>query len=372
MDGLRVAIVHERFTEFAGSEAVVGELFNTWPNATVFAPIVAPAGVRAPLGTVEDTWLSRAYAISGGRTHSPLLPLIPRAMRRLPLRERFDAVVISHHSFATQAVFATDAPVIAYVHSPSKWAWDLDYSTQETRGRAGMVAFRTLGVLARRTELRAAPRLAHVVTSSTAMAEAVRRSWNMDSTIISPPARIEMFTPAEDGTKDDFFLFAGRLVPYKRPDLAIRAAQLAGVRLVIVGDGRSRSDLEAMAGDETQFVGVKRDYELADLYRRARAVLMPGIEDFGIIPVEAMACGTPVLAVARGGALDTVLPGRTGELIHYGSDDAVVRSLAEAMSAFDSRKFDPAVLRRHAESFAASEFRRKMADVVADVVNRRP
>ena len=142
MRPLRVAIVHERFTEFAGSEAVVAELLNTWPDATVFAPIVSPAGVRPPLGTIEDTWLSRAYALTGGRTHSPLLPFVPRAMRHLPLRGRFDVVIVSHHSFATQVVFATDAPVVAYVHSPSKWAWDDDYSTQETRGPVGMAAFR--------------------------------------------------------------------------------------------------------------------------------------------------------------------------------------------------------------------------------------
>jgi glycosyltransferase involved in cell wall biosynthesis len=284
------------------------------------------------------------------------------------LKGRYDVVIVSHHSFATQAVFATDAPVIAYVHSPTKWAWDNDYLSQETRGRVGRLAVRGIGALAKRDELRAAPKLARVVAASNAVADAVSASWGLNSTVINPPVRIEMFTPSSDRRRGDFFLFAGRLVPYKRADLAIRAARQAGVKLVVIGDGRSRPELTEISGPETTFLGVKRDYELAHWYRQARAVLMPGIEDFGIIPVEAMACGTPVLAVSRGGALDTVLPGVTGELIEFGSDEQVVRAFAQSMSDFSSTKYDKDALRAHAESFAPGVFRSRMAKVVKSVL----
>ncbi|MFI6169341.1 glycosyltransferase [Nocardia sp. NPDC051052] len=365
----RIAIVHERFTEFGGSEAVVGELSETWSGSEVFAPIVDPAGVRPPLSTVHDTWLSRAYAASGRRSHAPLLPFVPRALRRLPLRDRFDAVVVSHHAFATQASFATDAPVIAYVHSPARWAWDRDFRAQEAGGRAGQLALGALGRLARRGELRAAPRLSHVVANSRAVAARVNDWWGLPATVTYPPVRIDRFTPEPTIPREDFFLFAGRLVPYKRPDLAVLAAQRAGCRLVILGDGRFRAHVQSLAGPETTFLGATSHDVLQDTYRRCRALLMPGVEDFGIVPVEAMACGTPVLAIDQGGALDTVEPGSTGEHIPHGADEAVVDRLAEAMLDFDPAAYNPATIRAHAETFSSAAFRAQMAATVAQFLH---
>ncbi|MFG1798128.1 glycosyltransferase [Nocardia sp. NPDC049149] len=361
----RIAIVHERFTEFGGSEAVVGELAETWENTEVFAPIVDPEGVRPPLGTVHDTWLSRAYTATGRRSHAPLLPFVPRALRKLPLADRFDAVLVSHHAFATQAAFATDAPVVAYVHSPARWAWDKDFRAQEAGGRAGQLALTALGWLARRFELRAAPRLSHVIANSRAVAERIGDWWGLPATVIYPPVGIDRFTPDPAVSRDDFFLFAGRLVPYKRPDLAIRAAQRAGRRLVVLGDGRFRAHLETIAGPETTFLGATSHEVLLDTYRRCRALLMPGVEDFGIVPVEAMACGTPVLAVDRGGSLDTVVPGATGEHVPFGSDEAVIEALAAAMGRFTPAAFDASTIRAHAETFSAKAFRTQIAATVA-------
>ncbi|MEU4811609.1 glycosyltransferase [Nocardia fluminea] len=365
----RVAIVHERFTEFGGSEAVVGEFVETWPDAEVFAPIVAPGGVREPVRTVHDTWLSTAHAYTGGR-HAPLLPLVPRALRRMPLRD-FDVVVISHHAFATQAALATDAPVVAYVHSPARWAWDREFRAQEAGGRVGQLALGALGGLARRGELRAAPRLTHVIANSHAVAERVTEWWGLPATVVNPPVQVGRFTPDPAVEREDFFLCAGRLVPYKRADLAIRAAQRAGVRLVVLGEGRFRAQLDEIAGAETTFLGATSGELLQDMYRRCRALLMPGIEDFGIVPVEAMACGTPVLAVGAGGALDTVRPGVTGEYVPAGSDADVVAALAELMREFRSASYDPAKIREHAATFAPEVFRTRIAGTVDDVVAGR-
>ncbi|MBF6176272.1 glycosyltransferase [Nocardia blacklockiae] len=406
----RLAIVHERFTEYGGSEAVVAELLRIWPTADVFAPIVTPscaAEVRAAAHSPGDrgsrsagspdgrqgpsvtaphrvaaahladsvdamqhnrfhgTWLSRAHALTGERSHAPLLPLVPRALRRLPLRGRYDAVLVSHHAFATQAALATDAPVIAYVHSPARWAWDPAFRARETGGGAGRFALGALGLLARRGELRAAPRLSHVIANSRAVAERVQEWWGLDSTVVYPPVRVDRFAPDPTVAREDFFLFAGRLVPYKRPDLAIRAAQRAGVRLVVLGGGRYRAQLEALAGPETTFLGAAPDDVLIDMYRRCRALLMPGIEDFGIVPVEAMACGTPVLAVGAGGALDTVIPGVSGAHLAPGEDTAVVTRFADAMREFDSATYDPDTIRARALSFSPAAFRTRIAGVVA-------
>ncbi|GAB4586816.1 glycosyltransferase [Nocardia sp. IFM 10818] len=464
MNPPRIALVHERFTEYGGSEAVVAEFLKTWPGAQVFAPIadsdctrvlfaaatraeaahndhacrpnglgvadaIGPrpgipsagrqpeldatereAGVHDPgraevddanqpathdignqagafdiggrpggsdsdrraagRGTAEaervhDTWLSRAYAATGRRSHAPLLPFVPRALRSLPLNEDFDAVVVSHHAFATQAALATTAPVIAYVHSPARWAWDSGFRAREAGGRAGQFALTALGALARRSELRAASRLTHVVANSQAVADRVRDWWGLPASVVNPPVRVDRFSPDPAVAREDFFLFAGRLVPYKRPDLAIRAAQQAGVRLVILGDGRYRRQLEPLAGPETTFLGAASDEVLLDMYRRCRALLMPGVEDFGIVPVEAMACGTPVLAVGEGGALDTVIPGLSGDHIPHGPDEAVVTGFARVMRDFDPAAYDSDAIRRHAITFAPEEFRSRIAELVS-------
>ncbi|MGW0182144.1 glycosyltransferase [Nocardia sp. NPDC003345] len=370
-----VAIVHERFTEYGGSEAVVGELARIWPRARVFAPIVdptaAPAHAHPPWDTVSGGPLSRIHAATGRRSHAPLLPFVPRALRGLPLRDRYDAVVISHHAFATQAALATDAPVIAYVHSPARWAWEPEFRAREAGGAAGRAALAALGVLARRGETTAAPHLTAVVANSRAVADRIRERWNLPAAVVHPPVRLDRFSLDPAVAREDFLLFAGRLVPYKRPDLAIRAAQRAGCRLVVVGDGRYRARLEAMAGPETTFLGAAPDEVLVDMYRRCRALLMPGVEDFGIVPVEAMACGAPVLAVGAGGALDTVLPGRTGALIAPGTDEAVVDGFAAALrDPAGAGLLPPAPIRRHAETFGPEMFRARMAEIVGAAMGR--
>ncbi|MFI1914078.1 glycosyltransferase [Nocardia sp. NPDC020380] len=377
MTASRIAIVHERFTEYGGSEAVIAEFMKTWPGAPVFAPIVEEdctrslfAAVRdgspaAEVAPVRDTWLSRAHIASGRRSHAPLLPFVPRALRGLPLRGEYDAVVISHHAFATQAALATDAPVIAYVHSPARWAWDKEFRQREAGGRAGQLALTALGQLARRSELRAAPRLTHVVANSQAVAKRVQDWWGLPASVVNPPVRVERFTPDPAVEREDFFLLAGRLVPYKRPDLAIAAARRAGVRLIVLGDGRFRKQLESLAGPETTFLGAASDEVLLDMYRRCRALLMPGIEDFGIVPVEAMACGAPVLAVGAGGALDTVIPGISGEHVTPGGDEAVIAGFARIMREFDPAAYPRETIRKHAIGFSPEVFRSRIADIVS-------
>lgn len=366
-DGPRLALVHERFTEYAGSERVVEQLAALWPRARVHAPVVVPASIPEPLRSrLEPGPLDRLVR-GGGYAH--LLPALPLAVRRLDVRDA-DVVVASHHAFASQVVHATDAPVVAYVHSPARWVWEPSMRRGELGGPLGAAALSAFATAFRGSDRRAAGRLHTIVANSSAVAARVHRWWGRAAEVVPPPVDVATCTPDLSVAREDFFLLAGRLVPYKRPDLAVLAARQAGVRLVVAGDGRARPACQALAGPGTTFLGRVTDAQLRDLYRRCAALLLPGVEDFGIVPVEAQACGAPVLAVAAGGALDTVIPGRTGTLVPSQDlpDGDAVALWAEALTSFRSADFDADELRRHAEGFAPEVFRARMAEVLARTV----
>lgn len=366
----RLTIVHERFTELGGAEQVVGVLAQLWPDAEVFTTVVdssaLPPGLD-PSRVRPHPRLQRAWRRTG--SYVPLLPLLPEALRRVPL-EGVDVVVLSHHAFALHAANAagSDTLVAAYVHTPARWIWDPAYRHWEGLGGLGSAALGAFAYTARPRERRAARRPDLLMANSRFVAERVSRWWGRSAQVVAPPVEVDepASVPRPGGRRatawdgEAPFVYAGRLVPYKRPELAVRAARLAGVRLCVVGEGRHRSAVEAAADDSVELVGRAPRSELLRRLRDARALVFPGIEDFGIVPVEAQALGTPVLAVGAGGVLDAVVPGRTGELVPPGSDDEVVEALAAAMAHFDRSRYDPAELRANAARFSRRAFARRV------------
>lgn len=352
---MRIAIVHERFTELGGSEKVVEQLHQIWPDAPVFCAVmnqdVLPQGLRD--ADIRPSRLQRWYR---GGSYAHLLPLLPGAFARLDLGG-FDLVVTSHHAFANRVRPAADIPVISYTHTPARWIWDPRTRRDEPVGAIGRAALRAFAATQRRPDRAAAQRLRDVIANSTAVAGRVQRSWGRGAHVVPPPVDVERFTPSST-TREDFFLWAGRLVPYKAPVVAVEAARRAGARLVVAGDGRMREAVERTAGPGVELLGPVTDATLLDLYRRCRAFLMPGEEDFGITPVEAQACGAPVIALGAGGALDTVVDGVTGVLYPPGDDP--VTALAARLRDFDASAYDAAAIRRHAEQFAPERFRREI------------
>lgn len=365
----RIAVVHERFTEVAGSEHVVEQLAMQWPDAKVYASIARPSGIPRGLPTPPTTtWLENLYRAMREKSYAPLMPLMPAAFRNLPIGP-VDAVIASHHAFATQAAFATDAPVIAYVHSPARWAWDPSLRAGEGGGAVGAAILTALAAIARRCEISAAGRMRTVVANSTAVADRISQWWGRDdAVVVHPPVDTDGFTPDPSVAREDYFLLAGRLVPYKRPDLAVKAAAAADVPLVVAGDGRAMKECRELAGPRTTFLGRVSHEELLRLHRSARALLMPGIEDFGIVPVESMATGTPVIALGAGGAIDTVVPQVSGLHVEPGDDETVTDGFVTAMRSFDPGAFDRDKIREWAESFSRADFRRRMQEVVTDAL----
>jgi glycosyltransferase involved in cell wall biosynthesis len=359
MDGHRLAIVHERFTELGGSERVVAALRSIWPDAAVFAAIADPQ-VTAALGggPVNTSPLQALYG--GGSRYAHLLPLLPAAMASLDLRD-FDVVITSHHAFANRARPPAGAIMVSYIHTPARWIWDARLRGHEAAGRVGAAALAAFAISQRGADRRAAQRPQTVVANSRHVAERVRRWWGRRASVIAPPVDTDFFTPASGG-RQPFFLLAGRLVPYKRPEVAVAAATRAGVRLVVAGEGRARRQCEEVAGRGVEFLGTVDNETLRHLMRTTQALVHPGEEDFGITAVEAQACGTPVIARAVGGVLDTVVDGVTGVLYPAGTDE--VGELASALARFDGHPFTASAIRCHAEQFSLPRFQRAFSELV--------
>lgn len=371
----QVAIAHERWTDVAGSEHVIRQLAGTWPGSSVHVPFARPHLIPDDLrGRFHTGPLQRLYDATRQRTYAPLLPLVPSALPRGSLRTvEMDALVVSHHAFALAAVAAAehaDVPSVAYVHSPVRWAWDHRFREDESRGRLGAAALALLAARARTNERRWAPRVTRIVANSTAVAQRVEQYWQRAATVVHPPVDTDYFRPDPAVGKGDYFISVGRLVPYKQVPLAVAAAVEAGVRLVVVGEGRDMDRARALAGPGVEFRGKLPRGQMRDLVRGARALLMPGEEDFGIVPVEAMASGTPVIALNRGGALDTVRPGLSGELVPGDSREEIIANLAEALRTFDDSRYRRVELVEWAAGFSEGTFRRRMAEVVDEELGR--
>jgi glycosyltransferase involved in cell wall biosynthesis len=365
----RVTIVHERFTEVGGSELVVRELARLFPGSQVVAPLVHSAGV--PDGLQEHIRghvpLRRLYR--GGGTYAHLLPLLPMAMRSLDLSDT-DLVITSHHAFAHRVRPPAGTPVLSYTHTPARWLWEPSMRAGEAGGALGGALLSAFAATQTRPDRAAAQRVDHLLVNSTTVQDRVRRWWGLQSTVVHPPVDTEFFSPGSEVPREDFLLLAGRLVPYKRPEVAVDVAAALDLPLVVAGDGRSRPGLEARAGRRTTFLGRVTDDELRDLYRRCRALLFPGEEDFGMVPVEAQACGAPVIALDRGGACDSVLHSVSGLL--YPMDARGGRDgLAAVLARLDDVCFDAGRVRSNAERFGRHVFRDKVVEAAAALLSER-
>ena len=350
-----VAIVHEKFTIDAGSERVVEQMLRIWPNAPIFCGVCDRTTLSPALAAADirpDAMLQKLYR--GGDNYAHLLALLPYAASRRHFNE-YDLVVTSHHQFANR-VHST-AAVVSYTHTPARWIWDPATRVDEIGGIVGRAVLSAFARSQRRSDRAAAQRLHAIAANSTVVAQRIRRWWGRDSTVIAPPVDTEFFTQCDSTPREDFFLLAGRLVPYKRPEVAVAAAVKAGVRLVVLGDGRARRACEAAAAANSaiEFVGAVDNTTLRDYYRRCRALLYPGREDFGIMPVEAQACGAPVLAVGVGGVCDTVVHETTGVL--YPETPDPVDQLAMVLRNFESETFDSTAIATRAQRFNPQRFR---------------
>ncbi len=352
----KVALVASWLNQYGGAERVLEAAHDLFPDAPVFTSTYWPAAMPAAYRTwdIRVSYLDR-IPIANQRL---LLPLYPSAFESLDLRG-YDTLLSITSAFAHGVRVPTGASHICYCLTPARFLWSYDeYVERERIGRLPRTALPLFVDRLRRWDRRAADRVTAFVSISTQVRERIAKYYQRDSTIVYPPVEVERFHVCD--THDDYFLILSRLVPYKRIDLAVQAFNQLGLPLVIAGDGRDRARLQEMAKANVKFLGRVSDDDSRDLLARCRAFLFPGEEDFGITPLEANACGRPVIAFAGGGALDSMIEGVTGEFFRA----PTAQALTDVVRAFDDKKYDSQTIRKHAEKFGTVVFKDKVLNIV--------
>jgi glycosyltransferase involved in cell wall biosynthesis len=356
---MRVAIVHYWLVNMRGGERVIEALLELYPDADLFTNIYAPAELspRITARRVVTTFVDRLPGAR--RAMAWFLPLMPLALEQLDLSE-YDLVISSESGPAKGIVTRPDALHVCYCHSPMRYVWDL---FPLYRARAGFLARRLMPLAVHYLRLwdqASARRPNIVIANSSHTKRRVAAFWHRDAEIIHPPVETGRFRRAS--ARGDYFLCLGQLEPYKRVDIAIDACESLGVPLVVIGEGTEMRALKRRARSFTRFLGRQPDDVVDRHLAECRALLFPGEEDFGIVPVEAMSAGRPVIAYGHGGALDSVRDGETGILFTEqspkGMADAIQRFVATEAS------FDPARIVAHASRFDRRVFQEKFDAMV--------
>jgi glycosyltransferase involved in cell wall biosynthesis len=373
----RIAIVHDWIVSMRGGERVLESLCRLYPRAPVFTlryerRAVSPTIAAHDIRTAFTDPLAR-YLPLGAAGFRMLLPLFPKAIESLPLAE-FDLIISSSHAVAKGAVAAPGALHLSYVHSPMRYIWEAadDYAPAVPGGLLGRAAFAALSRRLRRWDVASTKRVHAMVANSVYTQARIRRVYGRDSQVIEPPVDAARFArvpdPAPPITGEGIYLCVSALVPYKRVELAVRAFSRLGQpgpsgkrrRLVVVGDGPERARLTGLAGPNVELRGRVDDDELLALYAACRAVVHPALDDFGIVPVEALAAGRPVVAFAAGGSLDSVRDGETGVLFAEPTPEA----LWAAVDRLEHLTFEPARLRATAQRFDRTTFEQRFSAFV--------
>ena len=347
----KVAVVHEWLASCAGSEKVIQQILNIYPNADLYSLVdFLPAHQRAFIQEKSVTTSFIQQLPFAKRSFRSYLPLMPLAVEQFDL-SAYDLIISSNHAVAKGVITRPDQLHICYVHTPLRYGWEFQHQyLHHARLSKGPKSWLIRAILhyLRLWDVMSANRVDYYVANSRYVAKRIEKTYRRRAHVIYPPVDTQRFVA--DAKRDDFYLTVSRFVPYKRVDLAIDAFNQLGLPLVVIGDGSSRLALEQTAKDNIQFLGWQPDNVVEDYMQRCRGFIFPSEEDFGITPVEAQAAGAPVIAYAKGGQAETVVHGKTGLLFL----DQTVESLIESVRQLHSSEilFDHKTLRAQAERFA--------------------
>ena len=362
----KIALAHHWFFHMSGGERVCEAIYEILGNPDLFC-IAGDRAVLPPSMRNCSFTTSFIQDFPGSRRwYRHLIALVPLAVELLDV-SGYDLVVSSDAAAVKGIMTSPEACHICYCHTPMRYAWHMFHEYRRGFAPIPRALFSLVMHYLRMYDQGAATRVDHFIANSHTVKERIRKFYGRDATVIYPPCDVDRFKMAN--TREDYYLFVGRLIGYKRADLAVEVFTRNRKKLLVAGTGPDLKALKTKAGKNVEFLGWVSDEELAGLYSRCKAVVFPGEEDFGIVPVEAQAAGTPVIAYGKGGATETVLPGTTG--IFFQQQTA--ESLDETIRTFEQTResFDPVVIRKHAEQFGPDRFRAAFEQTLADCLQEK-
>jgi glycosyltransferase involved in cell wall biosynthesis len=362
---MRVAIVHYWLVSMRGGEKVLEALCDLFPEADIFTHVYDPEKISDTIRKhkIIPTFIN---ALPWARRHyKQYLPLMPIALEQIDLRG-YDLIISSESGPAKGIIPPAGALHICYCHSPMRYIWNMFHDYQERAGLITRLLMPPLCHYIRGWDAVASMRVDRFIANSATVAARIKKYYRRDSTVIHPPVSIDQFESVPVDEVEDYYLLAGELVAYKRPDLAIEAFNTLGRRLIVIGGGEMLDVIRKMAGPSITVLGQQPFSVLRHHYARCRALVFPGEEDFGIIPVEVMASGRPVIAYGRGGVTETVTAGVSGWFFEEQTAAAIERAVHE----FEQMQFDPGEIKAQAEKFNKDRFVSEFIQVVEAELGR--
>ncbi|MDK0954336.1 glycosyltransferase family 4 protein [Clostridium perfringens] len=356
---MNIALIHDWLTNMGGAERVVINFKEIYQDAPIYTTLYNESNLDEELQNI-DVRTSFLQNIKGAnKKHQKFFPLMPMAFESFDLNA-YDVVLSSSSSCAKGVVTNPETMHVCYCHSPMRYGWEFYYEyTKDMKGIKKKLIKYFMNYM-KIWDVSSSNRVDYFIANSENVAKRIWKHYKRESVVIHPPVRCNLF---EVGNVDeDYFLVLSRLVEYKRIDLAVKAFNKLGLPLVIIGDGPEREKLEKMAGDNIKFLGRQPDSLIKEYYSKCRAFIFPGEEDFWITPLEAQASGRPVIAFGKGGALETVVEGKTGLFFLNQSVD----DLVECIKKFENTKFDKFTIRKHAESFDEKIFKEKIENFIKE------
>ncbi|MBI4121838.1 MAG: glycosyltransferase [Parcubacteria group bacterium] len=357
---MKVALVHDHLAQDGGAEKVLKVLQEIYPDAPTYTLVYDPDGAH-PVFRGKDIRTSFIQRLPFGvRKYQWYFPLMPLATESYDLSE-YDLVISSASAFAKGVITSPEALHICYCHTPTRYLWTDTHSYVEELRVPRLIKWNLPFLLSRIRvwDRAAADRVDHFVANSATVQKRIKKYYRRDSDIVYPPVELAQFTPkAKAG--GSYFLTGGRLVSYKRFDITIKAFNRLGIPLKIFGTGPEMEKLKAMAKKHIEFLGYVDVAAQAELYRGARAFINPQVEDFGITPIESMACGTPVIAFGQGGALETIIDGQTGLFFR----EQRWEEISDLIIRFKDEQFDPQKIHQHAQRFDVNTFKQRLTNLV--------
>lgn len=359
LNSVKIAIVHDWLVTMRGGEKVLEVLCELFPDATLYTLVHKNGSVSSTIERMKIRKSLLQYIPFGVEHYQYFLPLFPIIIKQFDL-SNFDLVISSSHAVAKAVKTRKEALHICYCHTPMRYIWDQydDYFGRNCTSPAVRIVMRILRNPLQKWDVRSSKGVDYFIANSENVRSRILRLYKREAMVIYPPVEVQRFSVSQ--CEKEYYLIVSALVPYKRIDLAVEVFNKIGKRLLIVGTGAEEKRLRKIANKNIEFLGWVDDEQLPILYAESKALIFPGEEDFGIVPVEAMACGKPVIAYAKGGALETVVDGKTGILFYRQTQE----SLIEAINNLESCSFNPDEIRSHALQFDREKFKERIDETI--------